>query len=688
MGLRVGVDTGGTFTDLCAWDEEAGALHVHKISSTPDDPSRAILDGVEQLLHKVGGRPISDVTYFAHGTTVGTNTLLTGTGVPTGLITTRGFRDLLELGRGRRPDMYDPQADKATPLVPRSLRREVHERVRFDGSVAVQLDVDEVRRTVRELKDAGVRAIAVCFLYSYLRPDHEQEVAQIIAEEFPEAYVSLSSVVLPEFREYERLSTVVTNAFVGPVVDRYLSRLRDQLANRGLLVVPRVTQSNGGVIPFSMAERIPVRLVLSGPSTGVVGAAEICLLAGHPEIITFDMGGTSSDVSLVRHGEPQVTAGMELDGRPIRAPMLDIHTVGAGGGSIAWIDSGEHLRVGPQSAGAHPGPACYGIGLEPTVTDANVALHLLNPEYLLNGEMPISEEASKKALSTVGDRLGLDVQQTALGILRVVTANMARAIRVVSVQRGYDPRDYALVPFGGAGPLHASRLARELGMTRIVVPLTPGAQSALGLLMTDVRTDFMRTQITTFDPSDPAPINAVLQALSVDADAWFDAEGSAPEDRHHVRRLEMRYRGQNFELPIDLDSAQQLDAAALEEVLDHFHAAHERVYGYASPGDPVEIVTYRVQAVGRADRVDVSRKDPEVGSADEALVGHRDIYLSEPRGFVRCPVYDRVLLRHGAELAGPAVIEQMDTTTVLLPGDHCRVDAHRNLVIDVGGTDE
>lgn len=688
MGLRVGVDTGGTFTDLCVWDEEEGRLHVHKVSSTPDDPSRAILDGVEQILDKAGQRNISDITYFAHGTTVGTNTLLTGTGVRTGLITTLGFRDLLELGRGRRPDMYDPQVDKATPLVPRALRREVHERVRFDGTVIVELDAEEVRRTVRELKDAGVLAIAVCFLYSYLRPEHEQEVARIISEEFPEAYVSLSSVVLPEFREYERLSTVVTNAFVGPVVDKYLSRLRGQLANRGLRVVPRVTQSNGGVIPFSMAERIPVRLVLSGPSTGVVGAAQICVLAGHPEIITFDMGGTSSDVSLVRHGEPQVTAGMELDGRPIRAPMLDIHTVGAGGGSIAWIDSGEHLRVGPQSAGANPGPACYGIGLEPTVTDANVALHLLNPQYLLNGEMPISEDAAVRSLNTVGKRLGLDVHETALGILRVVTANMARAIRVVSVQRGYDPRDYTLVPFGGAGPLHASRLARELGMTRILVPETPGAQSALGLLMTDVRTDFMRTQITSFDASDPEPINAVLRSLSGEADAWFEDEGSPPEDRQQVRRLDMRYRGQNFELPIELEDSRELDSSGLTRVLEGFHTAHERVYGYSSPGEPVEIVTYRVQAVGRADRVDVNRMDPETGRTDDALREQREIYLSERLGFVRCPVYDRALLRHGAELAGPAVIEQMDTTTVLLPGDRCRVDTHRNLIIDVGGTDE
>ena len=495
MSLRIGVDTGGTFTDLCAYDEETGRIHVRKVSSTPADPGQAIVRGLGELLDQIGGRDIGEVTYFAHGTTVGTNALLTGRGARTGLITTRGFRDLLELGRGRRPHMYDLQADKPAPFVPRDLRLEVTERVRHDGRVEIPLDRDEVRAAVRELRDGGVVAIAVCLLYSYVRPDHEQAVGEIIREEFPEAHVSLSSDVLPEFREFERLSTVVTNAYVGPVVADYLARLRGTLAASGLPAEPHVTQSNGGVIPFVTAEKLPVRLVLSGPSTGVVGAAAICTAAGFPDIITFDMGGTSTDVSLVRDGEPKVAASLEIDGRPIRSPMLDIHTVGAGGGSIAWIDSGGHLRVGPASAGAFPGPACYGNGDEPTVTDANVVLRVLNPEYLLNGQLKIDKDASHRAVGRLAERLGMSVEETAQGIISVVTANMARAIRVISVHRGYDPRDYALVPFGGAGPLHAARLAAELGSPVIVVPEIPGAQSALGLLMTDVRSDFMRTRI-------------------------------------------------------------------------------------------------------------------------------------------------------------------------------------------------
>lgn len=682
MTLRVGVDTGGTFTDVCAFDEENGRLFVRKVSSTPDDPGRAIVQGVDELLAEIGA-PIDQVAYFAHGTTVGTNALLTGNGVRTGLITTRGFRDLLELGRGRRPEMYDPRADKPVPFVPRDLRLEVTERVRHDGRIETPLDHDEVRAAVRVLRERGVESIAVCFLYSFLVPDHERAVREIIAEEFPEAYVSLSSDVLPEFREYERLSTVVTNAYVGPVVFRYLARLRGTLAQNGLTAVPHVTQSNGGVIPFTTAEQLPVRLVLSGPSTGVVGAAQICSAAGYPDIITFDMGGTSSDVSLVQNGEPKVTAGMELDGRPIRSPMLDIHTVGAGGGSIAWIDSGGHLRVGPRSAGAFPGPACYGNGIEPTVTDANVVLQFLNPEYLLNGQMRISREAAVRAVETVAEPLGLSVPDAALGMLRVVTANMARAIRVVSVQRGYDPRDYALVPFGGAGPLHASRLARELGISTVVVPEVPGAQSAMGLLMTDVKTDFMRTAITPVETGSAAAIATAFDGLEAQAEAWFAGEGVGAAGREIVRRAELRYRGQNFELPVDLPAG-VITATTIRRMIDLFGEAHERVYGYRDDTSPVEAVTFRVQASGRAPKVELHTSAHAGADPVAARAGERELYLDADSGYTPGPVYDRALLRPGNVITGPAVIEQMDTTTVLLPGDRCTVDDYRNLIIAIG----
>lgn len=684
MSLRIGVDTGGTFTDVCAFDEETGRVHVRKVSSTPDDPGRAIVQGVTEILDQIGARTIDEVGYFAHGTTVGTNALLTGRGARTGLITTRGFRDLLELGRGRRPSMYDPQADKPTPQVPRHLRMEVTERVRHTGLVETPLDEDDVRRAVRELKVAAVESIAVCLLYSYLNADHERRIGEIIREEMPDVYVSLSCDVLPEFREYERLSTVVTNSYVGPVVANYLARLRQVLADRGLTAVPHVTQSNGGVIPFSTAEALPVRLVLSGPSTGVVGAAQICSAAGFDDIITFDMGGTSSDISLVQEGRPKVTAGMELDGRPVRSPMLDIHTVGAGGGSLAWIDSGNHLRVGPQSAGAFPGPACYGNGDDAAVTDANVVLRMLNPEYLLNGQMKIDRSASVAAVQRLAEPLGLSVEETALGILRVVTANMARAIRVVSVQRGYDPREYALVPFGGAGPLHASRLARELGMRTIVVPEIPGAQSALGLLMTDVKTDFMRTLITAIDDSSAATVDAVFDELARRAQEWFVEEEVDEGGRELRRRMDLRYRGQNFELAVEVPEGHGFVEHGAGAVIELFHEAHERVYGYRSEDAALEVVTFRLEASGSAAHVDVRRGETSPSDAAKAIVETRSTCFDPAEGYVDTPVYDRSLLTPGDVFTGPAIVEQMDTTTVLLPFDACRVDEYRNLIVEIG----
>lgn len=683
MSLRIGVDTGGTFTDVCAFDETTGAVHVRKVSSTPDDPGRAILAGVSELLGQVGDRSITDVEYFAHGTTVGTNALLTHSGVTTGLITTRGFKDLLELGRGRRPHMYNPQADKPVPLVPRELRYEVTERVRHTGDIETELNEKEARDAIRALGEQGVESIAVCFLYSFLAPQHERRVAEIIREVLPDVHVSLSSEILPEFREYERLSTVVTNAYVGPVIFRYLSRLRARLAEDGLTATPHVTQSNGGVIPFATAEEMPVRLVLSGPSTGVVGAAQICVAAGHPDIITFDMGGTSSDVSLVQNGEPKISSGMELEGRPIRSPMLDIHTVGAGGGSLGWIDSGGHLRVGPQSAGAYPGPACYGHGTEPAVTDANVVLRFLNPEYLLNGQMKIDREASISALRTIGAPLGLEPEEAALGMLRVVTANMARAIRVISVQRGYDPRDYALVPFGGAGPLHASRLARELGIDTVVIPEIPGAQSALGLLMTDVKADFMQSKITQVNRDKPEIVDAAFSELEQLAANWFDEENIDREDRQIVRRLDMRYAGQNFELPIEVPE-KIADVEALATIIDQFHAAHERMYGYRLEKSVLEVVTFRVQAIGVSATIELTRSEMADADPAAALDSVRDAYFDAETGYRECPVYRRDGLTAGNRISGPAIIEQMDTTTVLLPGDECVVDALGNLVITIG----
>src|SRR6516164_3683242 len=462
MAWRIGVDSGGTFTDVCLFDESSGRVAVWKISSTPRDPSYAVAQAVCEALERIAAQT-SDVCYFGYGTTVATNALIQHRGAPTGLVTSDGFRDLLEIGRQKRPDLYDLQADKPPALVERRLRREVPERLMHDGRVETPLDKAAVRNAVRVLRNAGVKAVAICFLYSFLDTAHEEAVLRIVGEEFPEAFVCPSHEVAPEFREYERLSTTVVNAYLGPVMAFYIRGVAERLTALGVTATPYLTQSNGGVIGFDAAARLPVRTVLSGPSTGVVGAQVTARLAGTHDTITFDMGGTSTDVALMQGGEARLAREAVVNGYPIKAPMLDIHTVGAGGGSIAFVDSGGLLKVGPRSAGADPGPACYGRGNdEPTVTDANIALRTLNPDYILGGRMHIRLDLARAAIDRLAARLGIDALAAAQGIVAVVTANMARAIRVISVQRGHDPRDYTLVAFGGAGPLHAARLAAEL----------------------------------------------------------------------------------------------------------------------------------------------------------------------------------------------------------------------------------
>src|ERR1019366_9186971 len=448
MAWRVGVDSGGTFTDVCLFDDSTGRVAVWKVSSTSDDPSLGIATGVAEAIARVGATPDS-VAYFGHGTTVATNALIQHRGARTGLITTDGFRDLLEIGRQKRPDLCDLMADKPVPLVSRDLRLEVPERLRHDGSIEIALHETAFRHAVRVLRAADVQSVAVCFLYGFINATHEEIASRILHEEFPEAFVCVSHDVAPEFREFERLSTTVVNACLGPVMRGYIQRLGQRLRALGVRATPHLTQSNGGVISFEQAERLPVRTVLSGPSTGVVGAREIGRLASYPDLITFDMGGTSTDVALLTGGECRLSGEAIVHGDTIKAPMLDIHTVGAGGGSIAYVDGGL-LKVGPRSAGANPGPVCYGLGnTEPTVTDANVLLGLLNPRYLLDGRMAIDRDVAREAINRLAAVLGLDPMATAFGILSVVTANMVRAIRVISVQRGYDPRDYALMAFGG-----------------------------------------------------------------------------------------------------------------------------------------------------------------------------------------------------------------------------------------------
>lgn len=672
--LRLGVDTGGTFTDVCLYDEKTSSTTVVKVSSTPHDPGQAVVDGLHAALRVVSAADATSITYFAHGTTVATNALLEGRGAKVGLITTRGFRDLLELGRQRRPMLYDLMAQKPEPLVTRDLRREVDERVLFDGSVEASLDPDQVRAEIVRLREAGVEAVGVCFLYSYLRPDHEQVVKEVLEREFPGTFVSISHEVLPEFREFERLSTVVVNAYIGPVMAGYLSRLRTRLTEEGLAVTPHVTQSNGGIMSFEMAEKLPVRTVLSGPSTGVVAAASLAKTSGFPYIITFDMGGTSTDVALVNAGRPTTSNGMVLDGRPVRAPMLDINTVGAGGGSIAWVDEGGHLKVGPRSAGADPGPACYGLGNhEPTVTDANVVLGILNQRSLLGGSMPIDAALSFRAVSNLGEQLGLSAVEAAQGIVSVVTANMARAIRVISVQRGYNPVDYALVAFGGAGPLHSARLAEELGMRRTIIPQSPGALSALGMLMTDLRSDFTRTNLARLEPSSSQSIRRSFADLVLDAEVWCEKERIGADVRQIRRAADLRYVGQNYELTLSMPDG-AIDQAWISAVRGAFHEAHHARYGYASTDADIELVTVRVEAIGPVPQAEFPVHPSAASPVESARTGSRSLFLPEFDARVEAPLYDRSLLAPGHIVEGPAIVEQYDTTTLVLPAQRAVVD--------------
>ncbi|MBI4242247.1 MAG: hydantoinase/oxoprolinase family protein [Candidatus Rokubacteria bacterium] len=679
MGYRLGIDVGGTFTDLALLHEESGVLTVGKVPSVPADPSEGILNGIIGILAEAGVSP-GEVSYLAHGTTISTNTLLQRKGARTGLVTTGGFRDLLEIARQRRPSLYDLHAPKPAHLIPRSLRTEVTERVMADGRVRIPLNLAEVERALETLAAEKVEALAICFLYSYLHPDHERRVLERARQLLPRAFCSASHEVLPEFREYERLSTTVTNAYLGPAMAGYIRAFSRRVRELGILTVPYINQSNGGTIGIDEAARAPVKTLLSGPSAGAAGAAWLAAKVGVSSVVTFDMGGTSTDVSFVRDGIPTLAFEREIAGIPIRIPALDIHTIGAGGGSIAWRDSGGALMVGPQSAGADPGPACYGRGgATPTVTDANLFLGRLSPKGLLGGRMPLALAKAQEAIAGLGQELGLSPIETARGIIRVVNANMARALRVVTVQRGVDPTGLALLAFGGAGPLHAGALARELGIPTILVPPGPGILCALGLLVEELRADAVRTWVTRLDLQALEPLERGFRELEADATAWLQRERVPPDRRQLSRWLDLRYEGQNYELLVPVPEEVWRERS-LEPLRREFLQAHERTYGFAAEDEPIQVVNLRLVARGLPDLPELPRQKPGGPDPSAALVGRRPVDFVEA-GALDCPVYDRARLAAGNRLAGPAVIEQFDSTTLLNPGQEALVDELGLLII-------
>ncbi|MDQ2715989.1 MAG: hydantoinase/oxoprolinase family protein [Chloroflexota bacterium] len=661
--LLVGVDTGGTFTDIALLHE--GTFRVHKVLSTPADPSRAIMEGLQHLgvLDKLG--------VLVHGSTVATNAVLEQKGVRTGLVTTAGFRDVLEIGRQTRPSLYDLRARKVPPLVPRSLRVEVVERLDERGQVLVQLDEASLTAAIETLQEAGVEAVAISLLFSFANPAHEQSVARAVRA--AGLYVSASSDVLPEFREYERTSTVVLNAYVGPLIDRYLARLEMDLPERTTL---RIMQSNGGSISSKTARREAARTLLSGPAAGVVGAAFVAEASGFEHIITIDIGGTSTDVAQMHHHTISETTSGKIGGYPTKLPMIDIHTVGAGGGSIAWFDAGGALRVGPVSAGARPGPAAYAFGgTEATVTDANVVLGRLLPDKFLGGSMQLDRARACKAVESIAERLGTTTEEAAMGIIRVVNANMEAAMRVISVERGSDPRDFALVAFGGAGPLHACELAAALRIPRVLVPAVPGVLSALGMLVADILRDYVRTLMLPAEQAQQEVV-AVLAHLEEQGRHDLLSEGLAAEKVQIEHYLDLRYAGQSYELAIPF-------AGSIEQAIADFHVAHQRRFGYNDPNERVQVVNVRVKARGLADKPVLERREM-VKDASATPLCRQAVYFAGADGAVcyEAPIYERSTLVPGVVLAGPAVIIQYDTTTVLPPGWCALVDSAGNLIIE------
>ena len=695
MAYRLGVDIGGTFTDIALIDEATGQIYNGKVASTPQDPSQGFMEAVRRLIEQQQVAP-TEVAYIVHGTTVATNAIIEGKVAPTGFITTDGFRDMLEIARQIRPELYNLQFDKPQPLVPRHRCFGVPERLDAKGGVLTPLDEDALRAVASELQQEGVESIAVCFLHSYTNPAHERRAGEILAEVFPAAVVSLSADVAPEFREYFRASTTVINGCIRPVVARYLQRIEERLVEAGIRAELLVMQSSGGVYTFAAAQQKPVYMVESGPAAGVIAAAHLGRALGCDQVISFDMGGTTAKAGLIQDGEPGLTKDYEVGataqsgvgtsrgaGYPIRTPVIDLVEIGAGGGSIAWVDPGGILRVGPKSAGADPGPVCYGQGgTQPTVTDANLVLGRLNPEYFLGGEIGLDVEAARRVIEQhCAEPLGMELVAAANGIVEIANAAMVNALRLVSVQRGYDPRDFALVAFGGAGPSHANRLAAMTEIPVAIIPPSPGTASAMGLLVTDLKHDYATTSIEQMERVDPAALERTFCDLEARGRETLMREGIGEAAMDFRRQADLRYVGQSHELTLPL-AADPLDPVQMERMLQQFHCEHERAYGFSAPGEEVELVNLRLAAVGEIAKPAMASIEKAEGEATAKT--SRPVYFAESGGYVECPVYDRYGLGAGATVMGPAIIEEVDSTTTIHPSYQVRVGEFGHMVLTAG----
>ena len=680
--MRIAVDIGGTFTDLVAVDDQ-GEVYRSKSLTTPDDLARGIQDCLTAAKIEV-----SQASFFVHGSTVTINAVLEHKGARTGLITTKGFRDVYEIGRGNRPEGYNLFFKRPVPLVSRDLRLEVDERLYATGELLKPLDEASALETIGTLKAAGVESVAVCLLHSYANPVHEERLGQLLHQRFPEAYVSLSHEILREFREYERTSTTVLNAYVGPLVSRYLLSLEKMLGDSGFCGTFRVMQSNGGVMSAETAKKMPVTMMESGPVAGVIAAAHLGESLDSRHIISFDMGGTTAKASLIKDFHPEVTSsyyvGGYVSGHPMMLPVVDIVEVGNGGGSIAWIDPAGGMKIGPQSAGAAPGPACYGQGgVEPTVTDANLIVGRIDPEYFLGSGIRLRPERAAAAITEkIAKRLSLSLEEAALGILTIANFNMSLAVRAVSVEKGYDPRDCVLVPSGGGGALHAIAIARELSVPRVIIPPMPAHFSAFGMLLADLKHDYVQTFVRELADTTGAQIADAFASLEKSAIETLSEEGATREQMLLRRFLDMRYRGQEYTLPVPLmeDPRAMDDFGPIRARFDRLHQEH---YGHSAPNEPVMMVNLRLSALGRLDnRLPLSSTH---GDGERGERGKRPVIFDSGGSPVNCPIYLRNGFMPGDRLDGPAVIEELGATILLYPGDKMEINHFGHLLIDVAG---
>ena len=681
---RIGIDIGGTFTDLCVLDEDSSEVYNAKVLSTPADLTRGVVQALDDFF--AGGRAAEDVSFLFHATTVATNALLERKGAKTWLVITEGYTGVYEtpeLGEVRSGS-YDYLCYPKPPMLVRQRETiQIPERVDFRGNVLRPLDEVEARKRLARLKDTGVESVAVCFIFAFMNPAHERRVRELIAEIVPDAHVYLSSETLPQIREYPRLTTTVVNAYVAPVVNRYIHRLEEALKSRRITRPLYIMQSNGGSLTGGALRSIPVRMIESGPAAGVLGAAHIGRMTGQLKVISFDMGGTTAKAGIIEDGEPRIVPRFQAGEFLVSTPSLDLVEIGAGGGSIAWIDKSGLLKVGPQSAGADPGPACYPSGGSlPTVTDADVMLGWLNPDFFVGGKFALNAAAAARAINNhIAQPLKLEAIEAANGIVKIVSSGMVEALRLVTVSRGEDPREYILVAFGGAGPVHAALLAQELRIPRVLIPASPGVHSAMGLLVSDLKRDYIQTHFAELETVDVEEIQRRFEAMEAVAQREFESQGIAPERIAHERAIDLRYSIQKYELPVPV-ARRPLTAEDTTAWRRTFDEIHEKHFGSRAEDQKVELVNYRLTTRVRVPKPQATEAALGEKNSDHAIKARRQAYFD---GWHDCPIFDREKLASGNQVRGPAIIEQMDSTTVVHPGQTANIDRFGNIIIEIHG---